>query len=101
MQIAFPGSRTIDRVVVYSVQDNYISPVEPSDTKTFTLYGLKGFQVQGWSGSSWVTLATVANNNLVKRTVTITPYTTSRIRILATASADGYSRIVEIEAWGN
>jgi hypothetical protein len=101
VQIAFPGMRTIDRVVVYSVQDNYTSPVEPSDTKTFTLYGLKGFQVQGWNGTSWVTLATVSNNNLVKRTVTFTPYATSRIRILTTAGADGYSRIVEIEAWGH
>jgi hypothetical protein len=101
VQIAFAGSKTIDRVVVYSVQDNYTAPVEPSDTKTFTLYGLKGFQVQGWNGSSWVTLATVSNNNLVKRTVNITPYTTSKIRISTTASVDGYSRIVEVEAFGH
>jgi hypothetical protein len=101
VQIAFAGTRTIDRVVVYSVQDNYVSPVEPTDTMTFTKYGLKGFQVQGWNGSAWVTLATVTNNNLIKRSVAIAPYSTSRIRILTTAAPDGWSRIVEIEAWGH
>jgi hypothetical protein len=101
VQIAFNGSKTIDRVVVYSVQDNFNAPVEPTDTMTFSKYGIKGFQVQGWNGSAWVTLATVSNSNLVKRAVTFTAYTTSKIRISTTAAGDGYSRIVEIEAWGH
>ena len=32
VQIVFNGSKTIDRVVVYSLQDNYLNPVEPTDT---------------------------------------------------------------------
>jgi hypothetical protein len=48
-----------------------------------------------------VTLASVAGNNLVKRSVAFTPYTTDRIRVLVSAVADGtWSRITEIEAWG-
>ena len=43
----FNGSKTIDRVVVYSLQDNYPSPVEPTDTQTFSLYGIKDFTVEG------------------------------------------------------
>ena len=101
VQIAFNGSKTIDHVVVYSVQDNYTSPVEPTATMTFSLYGLKSFQVQGWNGSSWVTLGSVTGNNLVKRTVTFTPYTTSKIRVNITGASDGWSRATEIEAWGN
>jgi hypothetical protein len=101
VQIAFAAKSTIDHVVVYSVQDNYQNPVEPSDAMTFTKYGLTSFQVQGWSGAAWVTLASVTGNNLVKRTVTLaTPYTTDRIRIVVNGVADGtWSRITEIEAW--
>jgi hypothetical protein len=46
-----------------------------------------------------VTLGTVTGNNLVKRTVSFSAYTTDRIRVLATAGAGGFSRITEIEAW--
>ncbi|HEY1327982.1 MAG TPA: Ig-like domain repeat protein, partial [Casimicrobiaceae bacterium] len=101
VEIDFPASRTIDRVVVYSVQDNYTAPVEPTETTTFTLYGLKAFEVQAWNGSTWVTLATVSANNLVKRAVNMTPYTTSKIRIYCTGASDGYSRMTEVEAWGH
>jgi hypothetical protein len=47
LQVTFSSLRSIDRVVVYSVQDNYLSPVEPSDTMTFTLRGISDFTVQG------------------------------------------------------
>ena len=56
--------------------------------------------MQGWNGSGWVTLATVTGNNLVKRTVTFTPYATDRIRINVTNGLGNYSRATEVEAWG-
>jgi hypothetical protein len=68
---------------------------------TFKQYGLTAFQVQAWNGSTWVSLASVSGNKLVKRTVTFTPYTTTRLRVLMTGSSDGYARTTEIEAWGN
>jgi hypothetical protein len=101
VQINFSGSKTIDHVIVYSMQDNYTAPVDPSNTLTFTLYGLTDFQVQGWNGSAWVTLGSVSGNNLVKRTVNFTATTTDRIRVNVTSALAGYSRIAEIEAWGN
>ncbi len=52
VQINFNGSKTIDHVVVYTVQDNYANPVEPTDTTTFTLYGITAFTVQGWNGTA-------------------------------------------------
>jgi serine protease len=100
VQIAFNGSKTIDHVVVYSVQDNFLNPVEPTDTLTFTKYGITDFTVQGWNGSSWVTLATVSGNNLVKRTVSFTAYTTTQIQIVVNKAVDNWSRITELEAWG-
>jgi hypothetical protein len=100
VQIAFRAKSAIDRVVVYSVQDGY--PVEPTNTMTVTKYGVTSFRVQGWNGSTWVTLASVTGNNLVKRTVTLAaPYTTDRIRVVVNGTADRtWSRVAEIEAWG-
>jgi hypothetical protein len=98
VQILFNGSKTIDRVIVYSIQDAYTSPVEPTDVMTFSLYGLVDFTVEGWNGSAWVTLGTVTGNNLVKRTVTFAAFATDRIRVNVTNALASYSRIVEIEA---
>jgi len=101
VQINFNGQKPISRVVVYTLQDNYRNPVEPTDTTTFSAYGVTAFDVQGWNGSTWVVLAHVTGNNLVKRTVSFAAYTTDRIRISITGSKDGvWSRITEIEAWG-
>ena len=82
------------------MQDNYVTPVEPSDTMTFTKYGVTTFTVKGRSGSSWTVLGTITGNNRVKRTVTFSPYTTDAIRVKVTNASAGYSRIVEIEAFG-
>ena len=100
VQINFSGSKTIDHVVVYTVQDNWANPIEPTDTTTFVQWGLTDFTVQGWNGTAWVILGTVGGNNLVKRTVNFTAYTTDRIRINITNALGAYSRITEVEAWG-
>jgi hypothetical protein len=68
---------------------------------TFSLYGVTAFQVQGWNGSAWVTLGSAAGNNLVKRQVNFTATATDRIRVNVTGAMAGFSRITEIEAWGN
>ena len=99
-QITIPVAKSIGRVVVYTLQDNYAAPIEPTDTLTFSTYGIKDFEVQGLEGANWVSLATVAGNSLVKRTMIFTPRTVSAIRILVSGSKDGrYSRIIELEAY--
>jgi hypothetical protein len=100
VQVNFNGQKTIDHIVVYTLQDRYASPVEPTDTMTFSLYGITAFQVQGWNGSAWVTLGSVSGNNRVKRIVAFTPMVTDRIRINVTGALAGYARITEVEAWG-
>jgi hypothetical protein len=100
LQVDFAGSATIDHVIVYTVQDNWQAPVEPTDTMTFTYWGVRDFTVQGWNGTSWVTLGTVTGNNLVKRTVNFAPFTTSHIRVNVTNASSSLSRITELEAWG-
>ena len=101
IRIDFNGAKSIDRVVVYTLQDNYLNPIEPTDTQTFSLYGVTDFTVEGWNGSSWSVLASVSGNNRVKRTVTFASFTTTAIRVSIARSLYLYSRIVEIEAWGS
>ena len=100
VQISFSGNKTIDRVVVYTLQDNYGNPVEPSDTLTFASYGVRDFYVEGLSGSNWIALgAPVAGNNLVKRTLSFAAVSVSAIRITITHALASYSRLTEVEAW--
>ena len=101
VEIDFNGVKTIDTAVVYSVQDDYLNPVEPTDSMTFSLRGITDFAVQGFDGSNWVTLATVSGNRMVKRTVSFTPFATGRLRIYVTGALASWSRITEIEAWGS
>jgi hypothetical protein len=70
---------------------------------TFLQYGLTGYEVQYWSGSAWVTVPgdSISGNNKVWRKLTFAPITTSKIRVLTTASLDGWSRQVELEAWSS
>ena len=102
LQIDFAGSKTIDEVDVFTNQDAYYSPAEPSEALTFTQYGLTEYEVQYWDGANWVTVqgGSVSGNNRVWRKFTFPAVTTSRIRVLMHASADGYSRLAEVEAWG-
>jgi uncharacterized membrane protein len=69
---------------------------------TFTSWGLRTFEVQYWTGTAWASIpgASVTNNNLVWRKFTFTPVTTTKIRVHVTAALNGFSRMVELEAWG-
>ena len=101
LQVDFEGEKTINEIDVFLVQDNYTNPSEPTETMTFSLYGLTGYEVQYWNGTTWQNIlgASVTGNNLVWRKFMFTPLTTTKIRVLTNASPDGYSRLVEVEAY--
>ncbi len=88
-------------MVLYDVQDNYTNPVEPTDSMTNPLYGSSfiDFTVSIWNGASFIVVAAITNNDLVKRTVTFPAVSTDRILVTVTRSADAYARLAEIEAW--
>ncbi|MGH9237936.1 MAG: S8 family serine peptidase [Vicinamibacterales bacterium] len=102
LQIDFSGSKSISAIDVFTVQDAYSTPSEPTQAMTFTLYGLRDFEAQYWNGAAWQTIpgTAVTNNNLVWRHFAFTPITTPRVRILVNDALGGYSRITEVEAWG-
>ncbi len=100
VEIEFSRPFTIGQVNVFSVQDNYNNPSSPTDDQTFSSYGLTDFEIQRWTGAAWVPIpgASVTANSLVWRSITFSPVTTQKIRLVITGNADGYSRATEIEA---
>jgi hypothetical protein len=102
-EVDFNGTKSITEIDVFTIQDNYQSPVDPTDTMTFSQYGITAFDVQYWNGSSWVTVTggSVTGNNKVWRKLTFSAISTSKIRVNVTNSLSNYSRIVEIEAWAS
>jgi hypothetical protein len=103
LEVTFSGTKSINEIDLFVVQDAYWAPSEPTETMTFSYYGLTSFDVQYWTGSAWATVqsGSVTGNNNVWRRFTFPPVTTSKIRVWITGSADGHSRITELEAWGN
>src|SRR5262249_5990572 len=69
LEVDFNGLKTIQQIVVVTVQDNYSAPIEPTASTTFTLYGLTSYQVQYWTGSQWLDVpgGVISGNNLVLR----------------------------------
>lgn len=97
VRVDFADDYLIDRVEVYSLQDSGVA--EPTDATECTLYQLTVFDVQVWSGWDWYTVASVTDNTKAKRTVTFAPYRTSAVRVLVHATADGVTRVTEVEAY--
>ncbi|HWS53372.1 MAG TPA: PA14 domain-containing protein, partial [Pyrinomonadaceae bacterium] len=101
-EVTFAGDETIDEVDIYSLQDNYQTPQEPTEGMAAAVYGLIDFEVQYWTGSAWATVpgGAVTGNTKVWRRLTFAPLTTRKLRVLVTAArGSGHSRVVEVEAW--
>src|SRR6202008_1321668 len=95
LEVDFAGTKTIDEIDVFTLQDNYTSPVDPTPTMTFSNYGITDFDVQYWDGSQWVTVpgGSITGNNKVWTKVGFTAVTTTKIRVLVNNALAGYSRI--------
>jgi hypothetical protein len=101
LEVDFPGNKTVDEIDLFSLQDNYTAPVEPTEAMTFTYYGITDFDVQYWNGAQWLNVpgGSVSGNNKVWRRVSFSPIKTNRIRVLVRGALTNRSRIVELEAW--
>jgi len=101
LQADFGTLRTVAEIDVFTLQDDYTNPLEPTRDMTFSRYGITDFEVQYWTGSTWQTVpgGSVTGNNKVWRSFTFTPVTTSSVRVLVVNALGGYSRITELEAY--
>jgi hypothetical protein len=100
LQVDFSGSKTIDRINVFTSQDDYNNPVEPTPELTFANRGIRDFTMQYWNGTAWVNIpdGSVVNNDTVWRQFAFAPITTAKIRVLVTRATMS-SRIAEVEAF--
>lgn len=101
LQFDLPSPVSASKVILYTGQDQYQPQVEPSDTMTFSKYGITAWRFEGWDGSAWKLLASVSGNNLVKRTASFASFTGSRFRLTPTASPDGALRVVQVELYAS
>ena len=99
LQIDFNGQKTINTINVFTLQNSFQSPSEPTLEMEFTIHGIKDYTVQYWNGSAWVDIETVINNNKVWKQFTFPSVTTDKIRVFVDLGGSGYSRITEIEAF--
>jgi PKD repeat protein len=102
LEVAFNGTKTIDEIRLFTLQDQYNSVHEPTTSDTCTVYGLLDFDVQYWDGSQWVTIpnGSVTGNDRVIRTFNFPAVTTTKIRVVVNNARAHFSRIVELEAYG-
>jgi|GEM_PF-2722416 len=102
LQVEFPGHVAVDEVNVFTIQDAYASPAEPTEWLTFSNYGVTAFDVQYWDGSRWATVpgGSVTANRQVWRRFTLAPVTTPKVRVRVNNALAGRSRLVEVEVWG-
>jgi hypothetical protein len=101
LQVDFNGSKTISEIDVYAVRDDYWNTAEPTQTDTVSIYGITSFEIQYWNGSGWTTVpnGNITNTNKAWTKVVFPALTTTKIRVVVNNAQDGYSRIVEVEAW--
>jgi len=101
VQVNFSTYRSVTGIAVFTLQDDYTVPVEPTPSQTFSKYGVTAFDLQYWDGNRWVTVpdGSITGNNRIWRSITFPAINTDRIRVLINQALAGYSRIVEIEAY--
>lgn len=100
VQIGLGAERSIGRIVVTTLADDFGSSGTIGADARFTRYGIVDFDVQVAEGDSWRTVAEVRGNDLVRREVRFDPTVTSSFRIVVQRGLYDYSRIVELEAFG-
>ena len=105
LQVNFNGSKTIDQIDVFMIQDNYASPIEPGLDTPSNKFVLTDFRVQFLNQfGDWKDVITpgnpVTDNTYGLKRFTFPGLKTRSIRVQVSRTPDGYSRIAEVEAWG-
>ncbi len=104
LQVNFNGTPTISEIRVYTLQNDFRNPVEPTPLTQADLYGIKDFEVQTCNGATCTTIpvvGTVTNNDKAMRIIVLpTPVQATGVRIVVNMGRVYFSRIVEVEAFG-
>lgn len=101
VEVKFPGSKAIDWINVFTVQDDPETSSDATLNETFTKNGITDFDVQYWNGRAWKNVpgGAIRGNRNVWRKIAFPTITTNKIRVFVRKALSGYSRIMEIEAF--
>lgn len=115
LQVQFNGVKHVDEINVFTLQDNYANPSEPTFNMIFNSnndrgYGITDYEVQYWDsagGGRWraVPGGRVIRNSNVWRNFRFPAIATDKIRVVVhgsvvwTTAPMNWSRIVEVEAF--
>jgi uncharacterized protein DUF4394 len=101
LEVHFNGSKTINEIDVYTLQNGWNAGAgEPDLTTSASGEGILDFDVDYWNGSMWVTVGSITSNDKAKQRFTFTAVSTTMIRVVVHNSRSNWSRIVEVEAFG-
>jgi hypothetical protein len=94
-------AKYITKIIVVTVQDAYLAPVEPDFNLTGTLYNLTAYSIEVKISGSWVALpgGSVTGDNKIMRAFTVNKVIEDA-RVVISATNGTYSRIVALEVWG-
>lgn len=102
LEIEFNDAMSIDEIDVFTIQDTWWNPIEPTELMNFFNNGVTAFEVQYLAGVNWVTVpgGTVTGNMKVWRKFTFAPVVTNKIRVKTNAAKSANSILIEVEAYG-
>lgn len=101
LTVTFAAAKTINRIVLYGVRDDYATQSDPDDTTPSTLYGIADFTLELEVGGVWTNVATATGNALARRQFDFTEQSATGARCVVTLAQDATNtpRIVELEAY--
>jgi photosystem II stability/assembly factor-like uncharacterized protein len=100
LQVDFNVAQSISEIRVYTVQNDFSNPVEPTTSTPANVYGILDFDVQAFDGTQWITVGSVTGNTKALNVVTFSPMTATKIRVVVNNGRVHFSRITELEAFG-
>ncbi len=103
VEIEFDKPKSIRQVNVFTLQDEYAKAAAPVTVVTAaSQFGIEDFTVESWNGRSWQSVpgGVVIGNDKAWRRIDFAAILTSKLRVWVDKSRAGYSRLVELEAWG-
>lgn len=104
LQVDFGDFKYISEIDVYMLRDDFTNPEAIGSELTFTKYGLFDFEVQYrsrfgvWTDVLGEPGGKVTGNDRVLRRFTFPELRTRQIRVLASKTPDGFTRLTEVEA---
>lgn len=102
VEIDFADVMSIDEVNVFTIQDTWWNPVEPTESMNFFNNGVTAFEVQYFDGSKWVAVpnGTISGNAKVWRKITFPAVDAEKIRVQINGSKAQNSILIEVEVYG-